>query len=148
MFRSFSERGLSGTHSINWGNNWGNRPITFRLQHPSHRAQGDAALIPAVRLVRNGTADQPLFQKRIQVLPGRFLLRIAKKAPDLGDASRLIHTEKEDLVDLSDLEAVADGLRTLPAQRTEFLPGNNRTQDQPPYPLIKSLPQEEDDVNS
>ena len=78
----------------NWGNNWGNRPITFRL----HSAEGDVALVAAVGLIGDGAGNQALGQQRIQVLPGRLLLRIAQETADLGDASRLIHAEKKNLI--------------------------------------------------
>ena len=67
-------------------------------------AEGDVALVAAVGLVGNGAGEEALGQKRIEILPSRLLLRIAQEGANLGDASRLVHAEKENLV----LDAVRD----------------------------------------
>ena len=69
-----------------------------------HGAEGDVALVAAVGLIGNGAGEEALGQKRIEILPGRLLLRIAQEGANLGDASRLVHAEKENLV----LNAVRD----------------------------------------
>ena len=80
----------------------GNNQITFfrtaKAVRFSHIAGGEVALVPAAGLVGDGAAEEAFLQKRIEVLPGRLFVLIAQIRPDLGDASRRLPAEGQNLI--------------------------------------------------
>ena len=61
-------------------------------------AGGEVALVPAVGFIGDGAAEEAFLQQRIEVLPGRLLVLVAQIRPDLGDASRRLPAEGQNLI--------------------------------------------------